>query len=248
MTIIGFSLADIDKFCGDDWFTRLGTLVLIYIALMFLVLLVKIWRVYNGISLKIRGITVNVQQGDIFKVNGWKVIPFNEYFDTVVDDVIIAKNTLNGILIENHIDDLEALNSAISSDNRSPLKGKYIQKKGKYRFPLGCIKIYNDFMLLAFTHFNDQNEARLTQSEYEDCLRFMWKEINRTYANKPIYLPLLGSGITRFDGTPHKSKSDLLNCMLCTLRKGQENINMPISIILTKDALKEINLYEMKGD
>lgn len=48
----------------------------------------------DGISLNIRGIKVNIRKGDIFKTNGWKVIAFNEYFDTQVDDVIIAHNTL----------------------------------------------------------------------------------------------------------------------------------------------------------
>jgi hypothetical protein len=75
----------------------------------------------------------------------------------------------------------------------------------------------------------------------------MWTEISRTYANRPIFIPLLGSGITRFDGTPHKSKADLLKCMICTLRTSGVNINQPITILLTKEAMEEINIYEIKG-
>lgn len=75
----------------------------------------------------------------------------------------------------------------------------------------------------------------------------MWKEIRRLYANKPVTLPLLGSGITSFDGIPHKSNFDLLKCMLCTLKASSENFNQSITIVLTKDIIQEINLYELKG-
>ena len=101
-------------------------------------------------------------------------------------------------------------------------------------------------MLLAFTHF-DNNQAHLTQKDYENCLRVMWAEISRTYANKPIFIPLLGSGITRFDGTPHKSNFDLLRCMLCTLRTSGVNINQTITILQTEEAMQSINIYEIKG-
>ena len=99
-------------------------------------------------------------------------------------------------------------------------------------------------MLLAFTHF-DNNEAHLSQRDYEDCLRIMWTEISRTYANKPIFIPLLGGGITRFDGTPNKSKSDLLKCMLCTLRTSLVNINQPITILLTEFVLYCLFLFPL---
>lgn len=36
-------------------------------------------------------------------------------------------------------------------------------------------------------------------------------------------------------------------CMLCTLRTSEANINQPITILLTKEAVQDINIYEMKG-
>lgn len=35
--------------------------------------------------------------------------------------------------------------------------------------------------------------------------------------------------------------------MLCTLRTSLVNINQPITILLTEEAIEEINIYEMKG-
>jgi len=100
-------------------------------------------------------------------------------------------------------------------------------------------------MLLSFAYF-DQNQVHLTQKDYEECLRIMWNEISRTYANRQINVPLLGSGIARFDDAPNKSKSSLLKCMLCTLKNSGATINQPINILLTKEVLDELNIYELK--
>ena len=66
--------------------------------------------------LNINNTTLIVKIGDIFKEDGFKVIAFNEYFDTQVDDKIIAKSSLNGIYITSIIDDLEDLDNQINSD------------------------------------------------------------------------------------------------------------------------------------
>jgi len=234
-----------DNFGINCWITRSFVLIGLFLLLVLATFIIKYFQTKKGISLKIRGIQVNIQQGDIFNAKGWKVIAFNEYFDTTVDDIVIAHNTLNGIFIDNYVDNLDNLRQAISNTPDNPKLKRYT-RNDRHVYPLGRIITYKDFMLLAFTHF-ENNEARLTQKDYEDCLRVMWTEICRTYANKPVFIPLLGSGITRFDGTPHKSNFDLLRCMLCTLRTSGANINQPITILLTKKTIQDINIYEMKG-
>jgi hypothetical protein len=201
----------------------------------------------KGISLNIRNIKVNIREGDIFAADGLKLIPFNEYFDTTVDDITISRASLNGKLIENFITDLDDLLQIIFTENSSPLNSQINDNYKKRQYQLGTIKIYKDFLLLAFSHFNEHNEAYLSQKDYEDCLRLMWSEICRVYAKRPVFLPLLGSGITRFDGTPIKSNNDLLKCMLCTLRTSSDNIKQSITILLTPEAMSEINAYELKG-
>jgi hypothetical protein len=217
----------------------------IFFFIVVVTFIIKYYWAKNGISLKIRGIRVNIKSGDIFKAIGWKVIAFNEFFDTIVDDKIIAHNTLNGIFIDRYVENITDLQKTIV-DELDNTKYKKFLRQGRFVYPLGRIITYKDFMLLAFTHF-ENNEAHLTQKDYEDCLRVMWIEICRTYANKPIFIPLLGSGITRFDGIPYKSNINLLKCMLCTLRTSVVNINQPITILLTKETIEDINIYELKG-
>ncbi len=245
-TVLAISLISFECLWGHlNWLTRILLIFGFFTLIVVVVFTLKYLISKRGISISIRGMTIQIKQGDIFKQNGWKVIAFNEFFDTIVDDIIIAHNTLNGIFIDKYVENLDNLQSCIQNEPEHPTLRKRSKNKKKIH-PLGRIILYKDYMLLAFTHFIN-NEARLTQKDYEDCLRIMWTEISRTYANKPIFIPLLGSGITRFDGTPHKSKADLLKCMICTLRTSGVNINQPITILLTKEAIEEINIYEIKG-
>lgn len=248
-TALAVSEISLDNIWGQfNWGVKLLLVFCLFMLIAFVTFVCKYCLTRKGVSTKIRGIKVNIRQGDIFEANGWKVIGCNEYFDTTVDDVIIARNTLNGVFIDLYVDDLEDLKKTIANDLKNiPNNVKQTTRDGRTIYPLGRIIRYKDYMLLAFTHFSKNNEAYLTQKDYEDCLRVMWVEISRTYANRPISIPLLGSGITRFDGTPHKSNFDLLKCMLCTLRTSGAHINQPVTILLTKEAMESINIYEMKG-
>lgn len=246
-TLLAVSAISLEKFWGDySWIIKLLFIIGIFLIIDIVIFIIKRHLAKDGISLSIRGIKVNIRKGDIFEANGWKVIAFNEYFDTQVDDMIIAHNTLNGKFIDDYVTDINELNHVISAETDDNTSFKRRTRNNRIIYPLGRIIRYKDYMLLSFTHF-DNNQAHLTQKDYENCLRVMWAEISRTYANRPIFIPLLGSGITRFDGTPHKSNFDLLRCMLCTLRTSGVNINQPITILLTEETMRSINIYEIKG-
>jgi hypothetical protein len=246
-TFFAISTISFDNIWGKcNWIIKFLLILGLFLLIVVVTFVVKYNRTKKGISLNIRGIKVNIRQGNIFMAEGWKIIASNEYFDTTVDDIVIAHNTLNGIFIDSYVEDIDNLNNAIATETDDNTKFKRRTRSNRFVYPLGRIITYKNFMLLAFTHF-DNNEAHLTQKDYEDCLRVMWTEISRTYANRPVFIPLLGSGITRFDGTPHKSNFDLLKCMLCTLRTSGANINQTITILLTEEAIQDINIYEMKG-
>lgn len=72
----------------------------------------------NDQKLKINGTDVTIKYGDIFTQPGIKVIAFNEYLDTQVDDKVIATNSLNGIYINQHSAGVEAIDKAIDEKTR----------------------------------------------------------------------------------------------------------------------------------
>lgn len=126
-TFLAVSAVSMEKIWGDySWIIKLLFVIGIFLVIDVVIFVIKRCRSKDGISLNIRGIKVNIRKGDIFKANGWKVIAFNEYFDTQVDDVIIAHNTLNGKFIDNYVTDLNELNQIISSetDDNTLLKGE----------------------------------------------------------------------------------------------------------------------------
>ena len=103
----------------------------VYVAFLC-VIYIFLWRranILRQVNIKIGVTTLIVKSGDIFEEDGLKAIAFNEYFDTTVDDKIIAKKSLNGQFILNHIDDVAKLNSDIESDD--DLKNSIVEKEVK---------------------------------------------------------------------------------------------------------------------
>jgi hypothetical protein len=245
MTIIDLSFSDF--FPNTAWVYRLIYLMIIFVIFVIIINVIEIMFINHSLSVKIHGITVRIKQGDIFKTKGKKIIPCNEYFDTTVNEKIISKETLQGIFISKYVKDISCLKQCIENDEEDNIELKKYMKNNRTTYPLGRIIPYNDYLLLSFAEFNVQNEAHLTKSKYENCLINTWKEICRTYTHCPVNVPLLGSGITRIDDWLDRTNFDLLKCMLNTLFMSRVDIRKPITVILTKEVMKNINIYELKG-
>lgn len=208
------------------------------------------YKVNKSIKLKINNTTVNIFFDDIFSMRGVKVIAFNEYFDTAVDDEIISKKSLNGQLVNKFGKSI--IDKSINSDkdlkfidiNDSRLKGK------KNKYELGTIHKFKDYFLLAFSHFNEKNEAELYSNDYARCLLEMWRNLNVKYSQKEIFIPLLGGGITRILDNKTVEEQELLEIMLNTLKMSKQTFKKPstINIVLYNDKsnYKNFNFAKIK--
>jgi hypothetical protein len=228
--VLGISFTSI---FDNVWLIVMATILALVLSYVTAVVW-KWWHIKNSITLMIRGIKVTVNQGDIFERDGWKVIGVDDTFSTSEDDMVISHSSLHGKLLKLLRDTgkIEAFKDALEKDKRN--------------VSLGSVKTYEDYMLVALTHLNSDNEAYIDNSNYESILRKMWMEIGRVYSGRTITLPILGDGITRFDGTSEKPSSfDLLKCMLCTLKTSNVQIKTPINIVVF-DRINEINLYNLK--
>lgn len=101
------------------------------------------------------------------------------------------------------------------------------------------------YLMVAMTALDENWEAHTTMAQYEYTLMEMWKEISMVYARNDIVLPLMGSGITRFDDDQNEPAS-LLRCMLCTLNTSKIHLNSKISIVIYNDGKTKLPLYEYK--
>lgn len=202
----------------------------------------------SELNLKINNTKIVIRYGDIFNSEGLKLIPFNEYFDTIVDNKIIAKKSLNGIFVSKLDTDIAVLDTQISNSllNKRNETIKNRPTGNKKRYKLGTtVEVENEYALIAFTHFNKKNEAYLSHIELLNCLNEMWYELNTIYAQRDINIPLLGSGISRINNfSPQKSLEYILTSFNLSDRTFAHNTT--INIILYKDVKEEINLFDIK--
>lgn len=224
---------------------------------IFLILLVAafflIWYRANKlktVSLQINNSTLEIAAGDLFQEKGFKVIAFNDYFDTQVDDVLISKNTLNGKYITQNYPQPADLDAIIDSDTHSAecIIGNRERSIGKTKqYKLGTIIKNGEFFLLAFTHFDKDNRAFLEINDYIACLMNMWNECDIHYGGNTVILPLLGSGITRFHGYENITDQELLEIILWTFKVSRIRFQYPAKakIVLTNNCLNKISLYEV---
>ncbi|MGI2135560.1 macro domain-containing protein [Shewanella baltica] len=229
-------------------FICISILIFIYLSL---------WNRANKlkkIDLSVEGSTVTIKEGDIFSEKGLKVIAFNEYFDTLVDDRVIAHKSLNGIFITKHMScSIDEMDEHISQYffakedvldiNRERLFGK------QQKYELGTICVWEDYLLTAFSKFNEHNEARLTMPEYLGFLINFWDRVNRVYAQRSISVPIFGAGITRIKEHRNISDEDLLKIMLWTFRISEMRFTHPakLTIVVHESRIDKINLFDLQS-
>ena len=227
----------------------IGCSLLFILLLSYLV--IYVYQIKSRkVKLRINNTEVNILFGDIFNMQGNKVIAFNEYFDTQVDNVIIAKKSLNGQVIKRGLVNTDKFDEMVKA-NENLRKASYNQNRKagkKQKYELGEIQPYEDFFFLAFAHFTENNQAILFSSEYATCLLKMWHQLNIYYAQNVINIPLLGSGITRITDNSSVSNQVLLETMLETLKISKETFKSPskINIVLfSGEKGEEINKYDL---
>ena len=222
---------------------------------LFLILILISWYGYlwwdasrlKKINVNVESTTISIVTGDLFKQDGLKAIPFNEYFDTQVDDEVISKASLNGIFIKDILlGEVEQLDSHILSykfREENILEKNTTRIAGKnQKYQIGTVCLYEDYLLTAFSKFNDKNQAYLTMPEYLEFLIKFWDEINVVYAQRSVSVPIFGSGITRTD-------EELLKIMLWTFRISETRFKYPakLNIVIHEDKIDKINLFEIKS-
>ena len=110
-----FSFAVIVIEIPDNFKIPIGLLLLVFLLSLYIIMWIKA-NLLSEAKIKINNSTVVVKIGDIFKEDDFKVIAFNEYFDTQVDNKIIAEKTLNGIYLKELVENAVELDNLISND------------------------------------------------------------------------------------------------------------------------------------
>lgn len=152
-----------------------------------------------------------VKKENLMAVNGVKVIPVNEYFDTHNGDGIINPSSLHGQFLSLFDGRIEELRQKIEDQlsKMQPLPSNrqrsMVSDLPQVRYPLGtCIRITdngNTYMLVAVTRFDQNEHVDVATEEYPEIIRKMYNGIEHFQDGDPVYLPLIGSGISGYQLT-----------------------------------------------
>lgn len=236
---------------------QLQLIILIVFTVLLAILYIYEWFNANKqttVELRINESDLKIKLGDLFEEDGYKVIAFNEYFDTQVDDIIISRCSLNGLFISDKIgvsrEELDAYIYSYLDTYRGKIYKQNLKRKhGKIRsYPLGTICKYEDYLLTALSKFDKDNRAEITMTDYVSFLMNFWNEIDKVYAGNSIVMPLLGSGITRFKDKSDITDQELLEILIWSFKISRVKFNYPskVSIIIHPDKVDKINFYKLR--
>ena len=205
--------------------------VLVFIAIFILSIIVNAiyLKFRRKICIKGHNYSICIKYGDIFKMNKCKkVIPFDECYTTSVGNLpsdINPDSICGQYLSRNPIQDIQTL---INNINLQPDKNKS-KYKNKECYTSGKLVPNGNDLLLAFAKLDKDGLGYLTREEYLDSLSVLWKEIDKYYGQKDVCIPILGSGVTRINGTSF-SQQELLDMIICSYKLSTNKIKNPYKL------------------
>lgn len=187
-------------------------------------------RLRKRIHIKGKNYSIQIEYGDLFKMcDCKKVITFDECFTTSVGDFpseIKPGSICGQYLKENPIQDMQIL---IDNAQLKPAKSKS-KYQNKERYDSGKLVPNGDYLLMAFAKLDkDGRGIFFSHDEFIECLSMLWKEIDKYYGQKDVCIPVLGSGITRMEGTS-LTQQELLDIIIASYRLSAYKIKYPYQL------------------
>ena len=197
------------------------------------------------VKIKGRNYTIQVEYGDLFKAKECKiVIDFDECYTTTVGQKPgdIKPNSICGQYLTKHLDlDIEKL---IKAAKLQPARGKS-KYQNKIRYNSGSIVPNGDDLLMAFARLDENGLGKFfTRDEYLECISTLWSKIDKYYGMKDVCIPILGSGLTRFnDASP--TQQELLDIIIESYKMSSHKIKKPYKLRIICRRRDDFSLNEI---
>lgn len=190
-------------------------------------------RFRRSVTIAENNYSITIEYSDLFsKKDGMKVIHFDECFTTSVgsrpEDIKPA--SVCGQYLQKY--PIANMQEVITEAGIKPIGKSLYGQKDKYT--PGTIIPRGDFLLMAFAKLDRDGRGVFTYEKYVECLDKLWKQIDLYHGTKNVYLPILGSQITRFD--KELSQQELLDIMIASYRLSDRKLRYPntLHIVCTK--------------
>lgn len=221
--------------------------ILVFIVTSISVHLYKKYR--KSVVFEKIGYSIHVEYGDLFSNHdGKRVITFDECFSTDIGEKPheINPTSICGQYIKNNNIKNELIYKLIEQfDIKAAKKKSLFQSKTRYES--GTLVPNGEDLLLAFAKLDKDGLGYMSYDEFIDCLRLLWKEINKYYGGNDVYIPILGSGVTRM-GNESLTQQKLLDIIIKSYSLSQYKLKLPCKLhIICKEregfSLNEIENY-----
>lgn len=123
------------------------------------------------------------------------------------------------------------------------------RKRGKnLKYDLGeCISIRvpnsnNLYVLVVMTHFDKDNHAYLDHKDYPIVIDRLFKFLAGMGTDRRVYLPLIGSGLSRLNRSPQR----ILTFMLDAIDFKHSNQNFTQGLYIELHSLSNVNLNQIE--
>ena len=198
----------------------------------------------RSVTLSDNTMTIKIEYGDLFEIKkGKKVIHFDECFTTTVGDKPedIKPNSVCGQYLTKYpIDDMQSLlaNAGIRSTSKS-------QYKNKSSYTPGTIVPRGDFLLMAFAKLDGKGRGYFKYDEYLAALNKLWEQVDCYHGTDDVFVPILGSRITRFDKDLTQQK--LLDIMISSYKLSTRKLKNPNVLHIVCKERDDFSLNEVFG-
>ncbi len=219
------------------------------ISIVIFIVVNLIYSVYRKKRKKVNIIgdnfEIQIEYGDLFDISdGKKLINFDECFTTKVGEAPseIKPESICGQYLSNYPD--INIQKLIDQTNVIPIKGSSACNN-QLRYKPGTIVPNGDFLLMAFTRLNQVGLGYLTYEEYLDCLNTLWEQIDIYHGTSDVYIPILGSRITRFD--KELNQQQLLDIIIASYRLSSKKLKDPCKLHIVCKPRKDFSLNQVFG-
>ena len=207
---------------------------------------------------------VYVQYGDIFSsdvvLNPQKrrnvVIAGNRCFDTLIDDDLIATNSLHGLamtrLYENGLYDSNSLNATIQENLRlQQIQYETISRENKRKgnlkmYPVGTVAEVTatpncKYFFLGLTVMDKNLKTSVSEEDYLIALMRLLEFCNDRAQTFPVVIPLIGAGLSRTG----KSDQEILSYLATFIKMHKNHFHGDVHIVVREKDKKRIAITNL---
>ncbi|MEO0752738.1 MAG: macro domain-containing protein, partial [Pseudomonadota bacterium] len=190
---------------------------------------------------------ISVTFGDLFAQQGWKAISVNDFFDSIVDDDIVAEKSLHGHVLNTYWgDDRSDWEKQVEKSLRTHPGHKETRPKGnRLRYPIGttaraCVQGHK-FLFVALGETNTANNVSSADAGMViKAVRGLVAEARAACSMEPLVIPLMGSRFARVGIRSSVLVDLIITGVLEESREG--HVTDEIRIVLPVSTAHEINL------